>query len=578
MGTKVMLLLFAVGVIPLGAAIAIGYTVSRGVIVRQAESALRQLTMQHGVHIATELTRERLILRTITGNLGPLPIPVPDSGALAERLQQSLPEGGVFDGLRLVRGDGEILASVALRNVAPHWPSQAPATNWNGPGVVVHWEGDRALAYLLAVPVSQSDDVWLEGHVRSEDFGRLFAVPTHLMGAIESAVLERNRGAILVTHELTGAELTRILGEDVESTPGGDSVVRRHRIDSDMSLVAAAEVAGTPWRFAAALPLSAALAPLATFRNSALVATSALVVLIAITAVLATRSVSNPLRDLAGAARRFGRGEQPDPLPQSGALEVQQLVDAFRQMADDLQASRAEIHRLYQQDMERAQQLATVGEMASGIAHEVRNPLTGVLGALELAERRLPSDTAAAPLLAEAQDQLRRIEATTTQLLRYARPPQLKQVTVDPNNLAEQATRIVGPKAKQAEVQVRIEPLQPSVSVRVDPELMVQVLVNLMLNGIDASNSGDTLTVSVSEQSTEVWIAVRDSGPGIPEEIRSDVFRPFFTTKHQGTGLGLPISRQIVERHGGRLDLHDSTEHGTTLVVVLLKEVEDEHK
>jgi signal transduction histidine kinase len=219
--------------------------------------------------------------------------------------------------------------------------------------------------------------------------------------------------------------------------------------------------------------------------------------------------------------------------------------------------------------MQRAQQLATVGELASGIAHEVRNPLTGVLGAVDLALRRLPSDDAARPLLEEAQQQLRRIESTTSQLLRFARPPELREVFVDPNGLVERAAHIVEPQAKSARVGISVEPTGTEMTVRADPELMVQVLVNLMLNAVDATPAGGVVTVWVAGHPPEVWIGVRDTGAGVPPAIRGDVFRPFFTTKHQGTGLGLSISRQIVERHGGELRLEDTPGGGATFIVAL---------
>lgn len=576
LGTRVMVLLVAFGAVPLVAALAVGYGVSRSVIIRQAHEALRELTRQQAVHIATELTREQLILRTITGHIGLDPSREVTATALATRLQQSLPEGGVFDGLRVVRRDGVVLASVALRNVAPHWPPDAPATDWSRGQITVHWVGDRAVAYLLAAPLTATSDVWLEGHVRAEDFGRLFAIPTHLMGSVESVIVDRDGGLVLATHEHAASGFRTV----TQRSPGGiaalaDTGVERRQIGQRESLVAASRIGGTPWYFAAAFPLDDALAPLASVRSAALVAALVLTILIGITAVLATRSVSTPLKELADAARRFGRGEPPGELPRSGAMEVRMLVEAFRQMADNLQRSHREIDRLHEQDLERVQQLATVGEMASGIAHEVRNPLTGVLGALELALKRLPTDDETGQLLLEAQDQLRRIETTTTQLLRYARPPVLKQLAVDPDGLVEQAARIVEANAKRAGVRVALEKAPSGLTVRVDPELMVQVLVNLMLNGIDASPPGGTLTVRADRDDGEVRIGVQDSGPGVPAEIRGDVFRPFFTTKHQGTGLGLSISRQIVERHGGRLELRDSPDGGALFVVVLPVAEED---
>jgi signal transduction histidine kinase len=569
----VLVLLLAFGAIPLAAAIAIAYSVSRGVVLRQAQAALNELVEQQATHIATELTRERLILRTITGQVGagvgggPRP---PDD--LAERLLRSLPDGGVFDGLRVVGEDGSTLASVALKDAAPHWPVAAPAAPWSGQGVAMHWDGDRAVAYLLAVALGGTQGPWLEGHVRSEDFERLFAIPTHLMGSVESAVVAADGRVIFATHEHAIPHWRQLVGPGgtAGALVGRDADSARPQVFGGVaSLMAGSGVEGTSWRFVAALPMETALASLATFRNAAFVAASALVVLILVTAVVATRTVSAPLRALAGAARRFGRGEPAGALPASGPREVGLLVDAFDQMAQDLQRSRAEVTRLHQQEMERAQQLATVGELASGIAHEVRNPLTGVLGALELAERRIPEGDAARPLLEEAHRQLMRIEATTTQLLRYARPPELKVLVVDPASLVERAANIVAPHAAAAGVRVVADSATPEAEVRVDPELMVQVLVNLMLNGIDASPAGGAVAVSTTGDPREVRLMVADRGPGIVPERRADVFRPFFTTKHQGTGLGLPISRQIVERHGGSLELTETPGGGATFLVVL---------
>lgn len=567
LGTHVLVLLLLFGAIPLAAAIGIGYAVSRSIITDQAVSALRELGRQQAVHLATELRRERLLLRTITGHLGsPEALRRLSSQRVAEMLEQSLPEDGVFDGLRLVTTSGVVVASVSLRHGAPDWPSSVPAANWSARDLEVHWRGARAVAYLLAAPVSGSDGtLWLEGHVRSDDFNRLFAIPTHLMGEVESAVVANGGRSLFVSHDHVHAGLPPIIA----SAAGDSAAVERTTLDRRDVLVVTSVVPGTDWVFGAALPLDDALAPLADFRNAAFLVASVLVLLIVATAVLATRSISMPLRELAASARRFGRGESVLPVRSSGTAEVGQLVTAFNQMADDLQRSRAEILRLHEQDMERAQQLATVGEMASGIAHEVRNPLTGVLGALDLALKRLEPDDPGRPLLEEAQQQLRRIEGTTTQLLRYARPPTLREVVVEPRQLVERAVRVVESNAHAAGITLRVEHSPETVNVRVDPELMVQVLLNLMLNGIDAMREGADLTVWTTVHSPDVWIGVRDTGPGVPEDIRAEIFRPFYTTKNQGSGLGLPISRQIVERHGGRLRLEETPGGGATFIVEL---------
>jgi len=566
---KLLGLLLAFGLIPLTLAILIGYAAGRAAITEQAKDALREVAERQAAQLATELSRERLLLRTIAGQL-------PRSGALLRAPQdllsrlliQSLPEDGVFDGLRIVTTGGRILTSVALRNTAPHWPATSPATTWTENQVVVHRSGAQALAYILAVPVTEAPiEAWLEGHVRAEDFRRIFAIPEHLMGGAESGLLEKSGSAVLITHEHAGPDLAAALRES--TTIEAPATVARSRMGVTDALVATAPVTGTDWVLVIALPVKIALAPLARFRNAALAAAGLLAVLILLTGIPAAATVITPLRALATAARRFGEGGRPEPLPGSGSDEVGVLIQSFNRMAADLERSREEIDRLHARDLERAQQLATVGEMATGIAHEIRNPLTGVLGAVELALRRLPEADSARPLLQEAQTQLKRIEGTTTQLLRYARPPELRAVRVDANLLVDRALRVVEPQANSRQVQLRAEPASQPISVNADPELMVQVLVNLLLNGIDASAERGTVTIRTSRHAPEVWISVRDAGPGIPPQLRGDVFRPFFTTKHQGTGLGLPISQQIVRRHGGSLRLEETAGGGATFIVAL---------
>lgn len=564
---KLLMLLLAFGAIPLAVAIAVGYTAAKDTVTRQGEAALRQLVQGQAVHLATELNRERLLLRTIAGQLPVSRGTASESPArLAQRLIQGLPEGGVFDGLRIVEPGGRILASVALRHTAPHWPPRAPAAAWDGDQVVVHRAGGQALAYLLAARVGDGPSAaWLEGHVRTEDFRRVFAIPEHLMEGGESAILEGSGEVLLVAHEHAQHDLAAALPLARADT----AAVLRATVAGAPSLVALAPVPTTDWVFAVALPLDVALAPLARLRNAALLSSLVFVVLVVLTATWAARSVTTPLAELAAQAGEFVRTGVHRPLPARGGDEVGALVETFNRMWGDLEASRHEIERLHAQILARAQQLATVGELASGVAHEIRNPLTSVLGALDLALQRLPPGDAARPLLEEAGRQLRRIETTTQQLLRYARPPELREVRVDANELVKRAAQLVAPQAAAAGVALRVEPAVAAVPVRVDPELMVQVLVNLLLNGIEAMSRGGDLLMWAARHAPEVWIGVRDTGPGVPADRRANIFRPFFTTKHTGTGLGLPISRQIVERHGGSLRLEDTPGGGATFVVAL---------
>ena len=563
LSAQLLVALLAFGAIPLAAAITVGFLVSRTVITDQAEAALQDLTRRQAMHLATEITRQRLLLRTITGQLPDVGVSTQPTDQLGRLLRHSLPDDGVFDGLRLIGPDGRILASVALGEVAPHWPTQAPAADWRSTDLSIHALDGRVVAYLLGTQASPAG--WLEGHVRVDDFDRLFSIPDRLVGGLESAIYDTSGIPVYVGD----AEAREVLQVAVTAGRAGAPTLLRTDIHARAFRIAVTPVPGISWIYVSGLPLEAALAPIARLRNAALLGAVVLVGLIALTAVFAARSIGEPIRKVASAAQRLGHDGTYTPIQHTGADEVGLLVDSFNRMAEDLRQTRTEVERLHAQELERAQQLATVGELASGVAHEIRNPLTGVLGAIDLASKRLLPGDPARPLLAEAERQLHRIAGTTTQLLRYARPPELREVVVDANLLVERAEQVVRPRAEGAGVQVEVEAAPARADVRVDPELMVQVVVNLMLNGIEAVPTGGRLRVQVRRQETGVTISVADTGPGVPAEIRDKIFRPFFTSKREGTGLGLPISRQIAVRHGGSLRHEDSPSGGATFVVTL---------
>lgn len=573
--TQLLVLLLAFGAIPLGVAMTVGYAVSRATVIHQARRALRELGARQASHFVTELRRQRLLLRTITSQLANRELGGPMvQEEVAGALTSLLLDDGVFDGLRLVDASGDIVASVALRDASPRWPREAPAADWRAARVVLHKDEGGVVAYLLAVPVPTKGRLWwLEGHVRAEDFARLFDVPVHLMEGVELGVFSLSGDPVILPHPHYTRDLrSSVLGSDPEST-----AVRRSQSGTP-ALLLSAPIADTDWVLMAALPLHVALAPLARFRNTAILAAGVLVLLIVFTAHHASRVITTALRELAIAARDFGRTGQYTAIRHRGSAEIDALVESFDRMAHDSTQSRQEIERLHELALERAQQLATVGELASGVAHEIRNPLTGVLGALELARHRIPEGDPTLPLVEEAQEQLRRMETTTTRLLQYARPSQMKELTIDAASLVQRALRIVEAQARAAQIECETSLPADPIFVRVDPELMVQVVVNLMLNGIEAMSKGGRLSIMLAPQAEQVMITIADTGPGIPLELRSEIFRPFFTTKHQGTGLGLSISQQIVQRHGGYLSMENAQAGATFVIVLPLVEEESVHE
>jgi len=248
--------------------------------------------------------------------------------------------------------------------------------------------------------------------------------------------------------------------------------------------------------------------------------------------------------------------------------ELGDLGRTFDLMSEELDSSTRRIQDLHDQELRRAAQLASVGELASGIAHEIKNPLIGLSSGLDLLASRVAHDARVEDVVRQMRAQLGRIESALHDLLSYARPKEPRTVLADPRQVVDRVVRLIAPQAKAAgaRIETRLAPDVPRILL--DPDLMTQGLVNLTLNGLQAMRGGGVLTLSVARSGSELRLAVSDTGVGIPEEALERIFRPFFTTKHQGTGLGLAITRGIVERHGGRLEVSSHPGEGSTFTLV----------
>lgn len=211
--------------------------------------------------------------------------------------------------------------------------------------------------------------------------------------------------------------------------------------------------------------------------------------------------------------------------------------------------------------------LARLGEMAAIVAHEVKNPLAGIGGALEVIRDRLPAAHVDRQVIGEILVRLGGLNALVRDLLVFARPrdPHLAPMAIAPL-LAETVAEIRRDPAFRG---LRIEVEGDSPLVMGDLELLRSVFSNLTMNGAQAAGRKGALRVVTTARDGRCEVAVIDSGPGIPEEIRAKVFEPFFTTKHRGSGLGLPVARRVTEAHGGELLLLCPAGGGTAAVVRL---------
>jgi two-component system sensor kinase FixL len=211
--------------------------------------------------------------------------------------------------------------------------------------------------------------------------------------------------------------------------------------------------------------------------------------------------------------------------------------------------------------------LARLGEMAAVVAHEVKNPLAGVRGAIQVVGGRLPPGSKDALMVKEIIKRIDGLNDLMKDLLLFARPPQLHVAPVDIAALVTTTATLFRDDPLAARVSVTIDGSAPAIMA--DPELLKIVFVNLLVNGAHAMQGEGGITVSITPIDDMCHVAVRDRGPGIPVEIRDKIFTPFFTTKSRGSGLGLPTAKSLIEAHGGRIDI-DCPPDGGTIVNVRL--------
>lgn len=211
--------------------------------------------------------------------------------------------------------------------------------------------------------------------------------------------------------------------------------------------------------------------------------------------------------------------------------------------------------------------LARLGEMAAVIAHEVKNPLAGVRGAIQVIGSRLPQDGKDAVIVKEIVSRIDTLNDLMKDLLLFARPPQPKPAPIDVATLVTTTADLLGSDPALKDVRVTVDGTAPRVVA--DPDLLKIVFVNLLVNGAHAMEGRGTIRVSLATMADTCRIAFADDGPGIPPDAREKIFTPFFTTKSRGSGLGLPTAKRLIEAHRGTITIACPTAGGTIVTVEL---------
>jgi signal transduction histidine kinase len=234
-----------------------------------------------------------------------------------------------------------------------------------------------------------------------------------------------------------------------------------------------------------------------------------------------------------------------------------------------LERARAESERLNAR-LREVERLATAGELAAGMAHEIRNPLAAIVNATALLtdEGGLTPDERAATLGA-VRTEARRLNRILSDFLHFARPQEARRAPGDIRDVVEHVSGLIRDdrsRAPRVDVRVAVDPAVPRFAF--DRDQVTQVLWNVALNGVEAMNGRGRLSLEVARQNGDVALAVSDTGPGISRERLARVFEPFYSGKPNGSGLGLTIAERIVAAHGGRIEIDSAPGRGTRVTLL----------
>ncbi len=300
-------------------------------------------------------------------------------------------------------------------------------------------------------------------------------------------------------------------------------------------------------------------------------------------ALLMTRMVDRRVTRLAHAMARVEAGDLTAPAIPGGPDELGQLTEGFKAMVERLRAARDEIEVYHRERLDRAERLATLGQVAASLAHEIRNPLAGIAGAVGVMADDLPGTDQRKEIMDEILSQIRRLTKTVQDLLTFARPATPILASCDLHRVLDRVLLLLAedPVAKRVRLVRHYCPDLPRLEA--DDKQLGQVFLNLLLNAAQAMHGDGQVTIATRltdaagtdggspapESGTVVEVSVTDTGPGIPPGTLPELFTPFFTTKPRGTGLGLAICRRIVEDHGGWIRVESPPGQGATFRIGL---------
>lgn len=280
--------------------------------------------------------------------------------------------------------------------------------------------------------------------------------------------------------------------------------------------------------------------------------------------------INRPLSELKNEMKKIPEGNLDFLLVPKKKDEIGDLTQSFGTMVKRLRSANQEIEALHKQQIERAGHLASVGELAAGLAHEIKNPIAGIKGALEIIQQKTDEKDPRWEIFDEIIKQTDKIYDIIQDLLAYARPRELEKKPVNPNNCILDAIKLANAQTRNKDIRFNFKGLKKDILIVMDENKIQEVILNLLINSIAAIEDKGEISITVDlKPSSMLEIYVTDDGKGIKEKHLSQIFNPFFTTRRRGTGLGLSICRQIIEAHDGSIKVRSQVGKGTTFTILL---------
>jgi signal transduction histidine kinase len=310
------------------------------------------------------------------------------------------------------------------------------------------------------------------------------------------------------------------------------------------------------------------------YRIIAGTAMSAAVILGVLLAFVLTAQILGPIKKLTQETGYLNRvSERP-------GNEVSELSNRVHGLIMDVGQTRTELEQSHEMLLQ-SEKMAVMGKLAADVAHSIRNPMTSIKMRLFSLERGLELSDHQKEDFEVVSEEMRRLDNIVRAFLEFSRPPKLKMRRLNISKVLDMTFQLLSHRLERNDVEVERPHRNTLPEIEGDPELLKEVLVNLIVNALDAMPEGGKISVTGEEAVAEnigrsILVRISDTGPGIPKQFLEKIFDPFFSTKEEGTGLGLPIVKRIIEEHGGHIDLRSEEAGGTTFIIALPVKEDDQ--